>query len=96
MLEATYSGLAHSHQDIPSELGLSLWSHVSPHVSPRHLAFSTVQTDAMLSLRMCVTEFDFVLGKCSLESSSDVLRYNCPHVSKYGMRCLQYIPLARL
>ena len=39
---------------------------------------------------------DFVLGKCSLESSSDVLRYNCPHVSKYGVRCLQYIPLARL
>ena len=55
-----------------------------------------IQTDAMLSICMCVTEFDIVLGKCSLVNSSDVLRYNCAHVSEYGMRCLQCIPLARL
>ena len=28
--------------------------------------------------------------------NSDVLRYNCAHVSEYGMRCLQYIQLALL
>ena len=50
----------------------------------------------MLSICMCVTEFDIVLGKCSLVNSSDVLRHNCDQVSQYGMRCLQYIPLARL
>ena len=47
----------------------------------------------MLSICMCVTEFDIVIGKCSLVNSLDVLRCNCAHVSGYGMRCLQYIQL---
>ena len=39
----------------------------------------------MLSICMCVTEFDIVLGKCSLLNSSDVYRYNCARVSEYGI-----------
>ena len=82
--------------------------HLKPSISRRiyiHFVLTTftnheslikIQTDAMLSICMCVTEFDIVLGKCSLVNSSDVLRYNCAHVSEYGMRCLLYIPLARL
>ena len=48
--------------------------HVSQIVLNPEGNFCKIQTDAMLSVCMCVTEFDIVLGKCSLVNSSDVLR----------------------
>ena len=48
--------------------------HVSQIVRKPVGNFCKIQTDAMLSICMCVTEFDIVLGKCSLVNSSDVLR----------------------
>ena len=69
--------------------------HVSQIVLNPEGNFCKIQADGMVSICRCVAEFDIVLGECSLVNSSEVLRYNCAHVSEYGMRCLQYIPLAR-
>ena len=52
--------------------------------------------DVVLSLYMCDTDFDMILGGGTLCDSCDMMCYMSPHVSYHGMRCLQYIPLARL